>query len=103
MTLDPESLLKFAAALAFVVALIAGVAWVAKRFVPGAGAMSSAGRKRRLQTVEILPLDSSRIVAAMAGHGDVEVCEGDGHLLAKSGRQMWDRLEVWLPEVLGLN
>ncbi len=58
MTLDPESLLKFAAALAFVVALIAGVAWVAKRFVPGAGAMSSAGRKRRLQTVEILPLDS---------------------------------------------
>ena len=52
---------------------------------------------------EILPLDSSRIVAAMAGHGDVEVCEGDGHLLAKSGRQMWDRLEVWLPEVLGLN
>jgi flagellar protein FliO/FliZ len=58
MTLDPESLLKFAAALAFVVALIAGVAWIAKRFVPGAGAMSSAGRKRRLQTVEILPLDS---------------------------------------------
>ena len=52
---------------------------------------------------EILPLDSSRIVAAMAGHGDVEVCEGDGHLLANSGRQMWDRLEVWLPEVLGLN
>ena len=58
MTLDPESLLKFAAALAFVVALIAAVAWVAKRFVPGAGAMASAGRKRRLQTVEILPLDS---------------------------------------------
>jgi len=58
MTLDPESLLKFAAALAFVVALIAGVAWIAKRFLPGAGAMSSAGRKRRLQTVEILPLDS---------------------------------------------
>ena len=58
MTLAPESLLKFAAALAFVVALIAGVAWIAKRFVPGAGAMSSAGRKRRLQTLEILPLDS---------------------------------------------
>lgn len=51
---------------------------------------------------EILPLDSSRIVAAMAGHGDVEVCEGDGHLLAKSGHQMWDRLESWLPGVLGL-
>ena len=52
---------------------------------------------------EILPLDSSRIVAAMAGHGDVDVCAGDGHLLAKSGPQMWDRLEGWLPEVLGLN
>jgi pimeloyl-ACP methyl ester carboxylesterase len=52
---------------------------------------------------EILPLDSSRIVAAMAGVGEVVVCEGDGHLLAHSGKQMWDRLESWLPEVLGLN
>ena len=51
---------------------------------------------------EILPLDSSRIVAAMAGVGDVVVCEGDGHLLAKSGSLMWDRLESWLPETLGL-
>jgi predicted esterase len=51
---------------------------------------------------EILPLDSSRIVAAMAGVGEVVVCEGDGHLLAHSGKQMWDRLESWLPEVLSI-
>jgi len=57
MTLDPESLLKFGAALAFVVAMIAAVAWVGKRFVPG-GAGPQAGKKRRLQLVEILPLDA---------------------------------------------
>lgn len=50
---------------------------------------------------EILPLDSSRIVAAMAGEGEVVVCEGDGHLLARSGSAMNERLEQWLPMVLG--
>jgi flagellar protein FliO/FliZ len=57
MTLDLENLLKFGAALAFVVAMIAAVAWIAKRFVPGA-AGAQAGKRRRLQLVEILPLDT---------------------------------------------
>lgn len=52
---------------------------------------------------EILSLDASRLVAAMAGSGEVVVCEGDGHLLARSGRTMWDRLEEWLPEVLAID
>ena len=50
---------------------------------------------------EILPLESSQIVAAMAGRGEVVVCEGDGHLLAHSSQQITTRLDEWLPEVLG--
>lgn len=50
---------------------------------------------------EILPIESSHVVAAMAGRGDVVVCEGDGHLLAHSASFMNDRLEQWLPEVFG--
>ena len=50
---------------------------------------------------EILPLQSSEIVAAMAGRGEVVVCPGDGHLLVKSGEFIIDRLEQWIPETLG--
>ena len=50
---------------------------------------------------EILPMQSSEIVAAMAGSGEVVVCEGDGHLLSNSGAEMLMRLEEWLPQVLG--
>jgi len=49
---------------------------------------------------EILPLQSSEVVAAIAGRGDVVVCEGDGHLLAHSGNEMNARLRTWLPSVL---
>lgn len=56
MTLDPENLLRFGAALAFVIALIAAVAWAARRWMPGSMA-SNAGRRRRLQLVETLALD----------------------------------------------
>jgi hypothetical protein len=48
---------------------------------------------------EILPIESSHVVAAMAGRGDVVVCEGDGHLLAHSGASMTARLDAWLPAV----
>ncbi len=51
---------------------------------------------------EILPLQSSEIVCAIAGTGDLVVCPNDGHLLAKSGPIMMERLEAWLPGVLGL-
>ena len=49
---------------------------------------------------EILPIESSHVVAAMAGVGDVVVCEGDGHLLANSAPLMSARLDDWLPTVL---
>jgi predicted esterase len=51
---------------------------------------------------EILPLQSSEVVQAIAGAGELVVCEGDGHLLAKSADLMMSKLEEWLPETLGL-
>jgi pimeloyl-ACP methyl ester carboxylesterase len=51
---------------------------------------------------ELLPPESSHVVAAIAGHGDVDILPGDGHLLAKSDDIIVDRLDAWLPAVLGL-
>lgn len=50
---------------------------------------------------EILPMQSSEIVAAMAGRGEVVVCPGDGHLLSFSGVGILDRLDEWIPATLG--
>jgi predicted alpha/beta hydrolase family esterase len=50
---------------------------------------------------EILPLQASEVVRAIAGHGDLVVCEGDGHLLGKSAALVDERLAEWLPPVLG--
>jgi len=50
---------------------------------------------------EILPPESSDMVRAIAGAGEVVRLPGDGHLLAKSGDVLWERLEDWLPDVLG--
>jgi pimeloyl-ACP methyl ester carboxylesterase len=51
---------------------------------------------------ELLPPDASRIVQAMAGAGEVVILPGDGHLLAKSDDAITDRLDEWLPDVLGV-
>jgi pimeloyl-ACP methyl ester carboxylesterase len=52
---------------------------------------------------EILPIEASEMVRMIAGHGELVRLPGDGHLLAKSGDIMWERLEEWLPTVLGLD
>jgi predicted alpha/beta hydrolase family esterase len=46
---------------------------------------------------EILPLDASAIVRDIAGCGELVVLPGDGHLLAKSGDVLWEKLLEWLP------
>ena len=52
---------------------------------------------------EILPVEASEVVKAIAGHGDLQVMIGDGHLLARSHQAMLDLLIPWLCEVFGLD
>ena len=46
---------------------------------------------------ELLPSEASYVVAAIAGHGEVEILPGDGHLLAHSDDVIVERLDTWLP------
>jgi hypothetical protein len=50
---------------------------------------------------EILPMEASAVVREIAGGGELVVLPNDGHLLAKSGPILEERLLEWLPEVLG--
>ncbi len=49
---------------------------------------------------EILPLQASEVVLAIAGVGEL-VALDDGHLLGRSGPAIWERLAPWLPAALG--
>ncbi len=51
---------------------------------------------------EILPLQASEVVQAMAGTGELVVCPNDGHLLAKSQDLILERLDQWVPAALEL-
>ena len=46
---------------------------------------------------EILPMQASVVVRSIAGTGDLVVLAGDGHLLARSGEVITERLRAWLP------
>ena len=52
---------------------------------------------------ELLAPDASHLVAAIAGQGEVVILPGDGHLLAKSDDAITERLDGWLPSVLGID
>ena len=82
---------------------VAGVVTFATQSAGCEVAGSLAGRPLLLfhgDRDEILPLDASAIVRDMAGSGELVVLPGDGHLLAKSGDILQERLLTWLPEVL---
>ena len=84
---------------------VAGVVTFATQSAGCEVAMALAGRPLLLfhgDRDEILPAESSHMVQAIAGHGDVVMLPGDGHLLAKSADVITERLDEWLPEVLGL-
>ncbi len=49
---------------------------------------------------ELLPMEASHVVAAIAGHGEVVELPGDGHLLAKSDDIIVEHLDTWLPATL---
>ena len=68
--IDPQQLAQFGAALAFVLALVATIAWLARRFLPGAAGVA-AGKKRRLVVVENLALDP-KTRAVLLRRDDVE-------------------------------
>jgi fermentation-respiration switch protein FrsA (DUF1100 family) len=52
---------------------------------------------------ELLPAESSHVVQAIAGSGEVVIIPGDGHLLGKSDDFLAERLDEWLPDVLGVD
>jgi len=51
---------------------------------------------------ELLPPEASHVVAAIAGHGEVVMLPGEGHLLGRSDEAITVRLDEWLPDVLGV-
>lgn len=52
---------------------------------------------------ELLPIEASQVVAAIAGNGEVVVLPNDGHMLAHSEAAITERLDDWLPRVLGMS
>jgi len=51
---------------------------------------------------ELLAPESSHIVQAIAGSGEVVMLPGEGHLLANSDEVITGRLNAWFPSVLGV-
>jgi pimeloyl-ACP methyl ester carboxylesterase len=47
---------------------------------------------------EILPPETSSVVRMLAGHGDVVLLPGNGHLLRESAVEVHERLASWIPE-----
>ena len=48
---------------------------------------------------EILPVEASEVVRAIAGHGELRIMPGDGHLLAKSHDIMREEVNAWCDTV----
>ena len=56
-----------------------------------------------MQWTKLLPMQASEMVQMIAGDGELVVLPGDGHLLGRSDDVMVERLDVWLPPVLGVD
>jgi pimeloyl-ACP methyl ester carboxylesterase len=50
---------------------------------------------------EILPAETSTVVQMLAGHGEVVLLPGAGHLLTQAATELRERLSVWIPERFG--
>jgi pimeloyl-ACP methyl ester carboxylesterase len=46
---------------------------------------------------EILPPETSGIVQMLAGHGEVVLFPGAGHLLTQAATEIHERLSEWIP------
>jgi hypothetical protein len=51
---------------------------------------------------EILPPQTSAVVQALAGHGEVVVLPGAGHLLSEASAEIRERLIEWIPTRLAV-
>jgi flagellar protein FliO/FliZ len=82
--MDPIDYLRFLAALAFVLGLIALLAWAARRFRLGNAAPRAA---RRLAVIETLPLDARRklVLARCDGRDYLLLLGQDGNRLLGRG------------------
>jgi predicted esterase len=49
---------------------------------------------------EILPPDTSAVVQAIVGHGELQILPGAGHLLTEAGAEIRHRLGHWIPDQL---
>ena len=47
---------------------------------------------------EVLPPETSNVVQMLAGHGDVVLLPGTGHLLTQSADEVHERLRTWINE-----
>jgi pimeloyl-ACP methyl ester carboxylesterase len=47
---------------------------------------------------EILPAETSAVVQMLAGHGEVVLLPGAGHLLTQAATEIRERLSTWIPE-----
>jgi pimeloyl-ACP methyl ester carboxylesterase len=46
---------------------------------------------------EILPAETSAVVQMLAGHGEVVLLPGAGHLLTQAADELRERLSAWIP------
>ena len=83
--IEPAQLGKFIAALVFVLALMIGLSTVMKRV--HAGGKMPLGRKRRLQIVEILPLDGRRraVILRRDDREHLVILGANGETVVESG------------------
>lgn len=87
--MDLAEYARFVAALAFVIALIGGCAWLIKRsgLLPTAVIKRKTGADARLRVSEVLPLDAKRRLV-LVQRDDVEhllLLGGDGESVVESG------------------
>ncbi|HET8729431.1 MAG TPA: flagellar biosynthetic protein FliO [Alphaproteobacteria bacterium] len=86
--MDSIQYLRFLAALAFVLALIAVIAWAARRWgLLGAVAARGRGQARRLELVEAMALDAKRrlVLVRRDGVEHLVLLGINGDLLIESG------------------
>lgn len=78
-------LMRFAAALIFVLALMGGLALALRRF--GLNRPVSAGGKRRLKIVEVLPIDSRRraVILKRDDREHLVILGANGETVVESG------------------